>query len=380
MAIKILSPKNNAVLCPVKELAKEYLDSMHNHYFNDERDYKFSGINCGLEKFTSINDYYKRVDFFVSQVPVIIQFSSDEKGKFTLILSLDNEFKNIVLKRITSKREFKLENLLINKTYYWMISSDLSKTEVHSFILDDYIRSIACGTLFNFRDIGGKMTKYGKRVKQGCVYRGREIVTQTHKDGLGNIHRKSLSKSGQVKFLKILNNGIELDFRGKIESNYLVESPANYGNKRIGYQRFDEIGAYDHYFVLEKQELFDEVKQIFELIADSNEKPVYLHCAAGADRTGSICFLLESILGMKYIDMICDYEYTTFCKDYRNHFDPIPSYEAFVRFKQMYEEIEKYIVKYHLKNDISVVIEHLLINRFNIKKETIDKIRDNLLE
>lgn len=43
-----------------------------------------------------------------------------------------------------------------------------------------------------------------------------------------------------------------------------------------------------------------------------NGNPVYIHCASGADRTGSICGMLEALLGMSAADIDRDYELTCF--------------------------------------------------------------------
>ena len=41
-------------------------------------------------------------------------------------------------------------------------------------------------------------------------------------------------------------------------------------------------------------------------------KTVYFHCAEGADRTGTLAFLIEALLGVSESDLSKDYELTTF--------------------------------------------------------------------
>ena len=41
-------------------------------------------------------------------------------------------------------------------------------------------------------------------------------------------------------------------------------------------------------------------------------KPVYFHCIYGADRTGTLAFLLESLLGVGENELAKDYELTSF--------------------------------------------------------------------
>ena len=50
----------------------------------------------------------------------------------------------------------------------------------------------------------------------------------------------------------------------------------------------------------------------FVLTCVKNDKPVYFHCAIGRDRTGTLAFLLEGVLGMSKSDIYKDYELTNF--------------------------------------------------------------------
>ena len=49
---------------------------------------------------------------------------------------------------------------------------------------------------------------------------------------------------------------------------------------------------------------------IFDCVA--KDEPVYFHCYAGADRTGTIALILEALLGMSQSDIDKDYELTCF--------------------------------------------------------------------
>ncbi|MBO7515848.1 MAG: serine hydroxymethyltransferase, partial [Lachnospiraceae bacterium] len=51
-------------------------------------------------------------------------------------------------------------------------------------------------------------------------------------------------------------------------------------------------------------------------------KPVYYHCQNGADRTGTMGFLIVALLGMGESDLAKDYELTTFCEVDAAKFDP----------------------------------------------------------
>ena len=53
-------------------------------------------------------------------------------------------------------------------------------------------------------------------------------------------------------------------------------------------------------------------RRCFALLADPARYPVYVHCTGGADRTGTIAFLLGALLGVEESELIKDYEFTSF--------------------------------------------------------------------
>lgn len=74
----------------------------------------------------------------------------------------------------------------------------------------------------------------------------------------------------------------------------------------VAYHLFT-LEAYDGIFALGQEALF---KDIFELFAECENYPIYFHCVAGADRTGTVAFLLDGLLGMNDEDLIFNYNMT----------------------------------------------------------------------
>ena len=60
--------------------------------------------------------------------------------------------------------------------------------------------------------------------------------------------------------------------------------------------------------------IYIQYKIIIKSIVEN--KNVYIHCAGGADRTGALMILLESILGVVDSDVAKDYELTSFAHNY----------------------------------------------------------------
>ena len=67
--------------------------------------------------------------------------------------------------------------------------------------------------------------------------------------------------------------------------------------------------------VITKKSTFNytkEYKQFFTMLADENNYPVYMHCTGGADRTGSVVFLLHTMLGVSDLECLQGYELTSY--------------------------------------------------------------------
>ncbi|MBP3685947.1 MAG: tyrosine-protein phosphatase, partial [Clostridia bacterium] len=67
------------------------------------------------------------------------------------------------------------------------------------------------------------------------------------------------------------------------------------------------VNSYENVF---KPEEAEAMRAVFSDLAKPENYPIYLHCTYGADRTGTVCFLLEALLGVEKDDLIRDYELT----------------------------------------------------------------------
>ena len=69
-------------------------------------------------------------------------------------------------------------------------------------------------------------------------------------------------------------------------------------------------------------------KELFPLFLDRANYPIVFHCAKGADRTGSIAFLLQGLLGVSEHDQAIDWELTAF-------FNPNPKFRNPDRYDKL---------------------------------------------
>ncbi|MBQ7475715.1 MAG: tyrosine-protein phosphatase [Clostridia bacterium] len=180
-------------------------------------------------------------------------------------------------------------NLKTGTRYYWRVAGPGGSDDVFSFTTEEGIRAIGIPGCANVRDLGGIRTADGGMIRQGLVYRGgapdsREEV------------QYRITEEGKKVFLSDLGIKTEIDLRGDVgPSEFSPDDPVN----------ILPI-PYDSYLHSEN-ECAHLTREIFETLADPSVYPVYIHCQAGADRTGTVMYYLEAILGMRLDDIIFDF-------------------------------------------------------------------------
>ena len=144
---------------------------------------------------------------------------------------------------------------------------------------------------WNVRDLGGWACD-GGTVKYGLLFRGGKLAVADRGVLVGEL-------------------GIQhdLDLRGREgggseDEPDMTESPLG---SDVWYTRTQQYAWYALTPVSTWQAYFRCV-----IDAVTHREPVYFHCTAGADRTGTLACVLEGLLGMSQSDIDKDYELTTF--------------------------------------------------------------------
>lgn len=148
----------------------------------------------------------------------------------------------------------------------------------------DFLRYIQTNT-WNVRDLGGWACD-GGTVKYGLLFRGGEPSSADY-----NVLVKELG----IKY--------DLNLRGSSEAPW-TKSPL--GDDVF----FVKAEAYNWYSLTNMEAWRINLRCVFDAV--THNEPVYFHCAAGADRTGTLACVLEGLLGMSQSDIDKDYELTTF--------------------------------------------------------------------
>ena len=154
-----------------------------------------------------------------------------------------------------------------------------------------WIRTTAGATAWNVRDLGGWACD-GGTVKYGLLFRGGKLAVADRGVLVGELGVQH-----------------DLDLRGREgggpdDEPEMTTSPL--GND-VWYTRTQQYAWYALTPVASWQIYLRCV-----IDAVTHREPVYFHCTAGADRTGTLACVLEGILGMSQSDIDKDYELTCF--------------------------------------------------------------------
>ena len=151
--------------------------------------------------------------------------------------------------------------------------------------------------LRNVRDIGG-----WTGLRTGRVYRGSQLWrVDGAPDGIDPETRRTVREVWKLK--------TDFDLRGLKEWGARDDPKA----KLVEFQAMG-VEKIDHTFPSDKTlfECPEIVKAALKDLAREEIYPVYIHCAGGADRTGSLVFILEALCGVPEADIDVDYELTSF--------------------------------------------------------------------
>jgi protein-tyrosine phosphatase len=167
----------------------------------------------------------------------------------------------------------------------------------------------------NVRDLGGLTTVDGRTTRAGVLLRSDNLQDLTPSD---------------LAVLADIGVGTVLDLRTSAEVEMIGPGPLRATDVRHleldliphGFDGREDLveraipdesageHAMDHYYFDYVAHAPDQVAKALRAIADPSSGAVLVHCAAGKDRTGVICALALSLVGVRRAEVVADYVLT----------------------------------------------------------------------
>lgn len=229
---------------------------------------------------------------------LICDFSNDEgigeSETYIFQKSADESFSDPVTITGLTDKYYALYNVLLGEHFYWRggTSEDTIETSpVHEVqVTEEGPRVCLIEGIINVRDIGGYDSSLvpGGKIRQGLYYRGAAP--------------DEVRESGIDRMVNELGVKAEIDLRDEDQCTGPYFESVEYHPVSI------PSGTESTRF----EEFAEEYQQIYDIISKADEAPVYLHCSAGADRTGITTFMLLAVCGVDYEDILKDYLFTNF--------------------------------------------------------------------
>lgn len=255
-----------------------------------------------------LNNKYRQNGNIYCAKPVEISWMvydvSDTRSVVSQILEIshDRDFETDVqvIEVSPGEHSASVSCLFVDTDYYYSLTVAFSDgrtvSDSSSFSTAWSPRIIDIDGVTNVRDIGGWTTVDGSKINQGLLYRGSELDGAVSPTSI-------ITNTGIKTAIDVLGIKTDIDLRPSWLQN---------AKDMLG----DSV-EHNYYGITEYSSAFSDagkeaLRKVFSDLADKRIYPAYIHCTYGADRTGTVCYILESLLGMSEFDCYREWELTAF--------------------------------------------------------------------
>ncbi|MGG4490066.1 tyrosine-protein phosphatase [Metabacillus idriensis] len=169
--------------------------------------------------------------------------------------------------------------------------------------------------LYNFRDIGGLVTKDGRKIKTGVIFRSDELskLSKQDLDKMSQLNIKMVCDLRTLREQKSKPSKITVEHGVNVIKVSFQDQSQEFTHLQFFKFLAGQSGRIDFLEVMENlygQMAFDSGKQlrkIMEELSNESKLPALIHCTGGKDRTGFISAFIQLLAGASIEDVTHHY-------------------------------------------------------------------------
>ena len=163
----------------------------------------------------------------------------------------------------------------------------------------DVLRTFAAQ---NFRDLGGRPTIAGRRVRKGKIYRSSHLAEVPPESPISQLSLRTLVTLQSRAEVKHLGAPKPAGRRG-VRWEHIPMGDEWFNDQ--GYTRIATEPGREHLALV--MHFREDWRRFFKLLAERDVYPLLFHCSAGRDRTGVGAAMLLSMLGVDRKRIVADF-------------------------------------------------------------------------
>ena len=277
---------------------------------NDQKNYlNFSGeyYNITSSNLSSFNAN-GNADVSASQQVTVSWNYNVPTGKtvssYSLLYSQYEDLSDYYVVEGTTAKSVSFYNPYIGDNYFKVIanfsddSQEISPTKIFK-VEDQAPRNLKVGNMPNCRDMGGRTTYAGGKIRQGMIYRtaGNKFDKYTSVDSAcKNVLLNQLKVKTEINVANDTGNNVNLT--GVPIVNAYMDYGKSINNKGYPYSNLSRNA--------------ERIRYVMDTLANPENYPVFYHCRIGTDRTGITGMMIGGLLGIPFNEVFQDYCFSNF--------------------------------------------------------------------
>ena len=221
-----------------------------------------------------------------------------EVKNYTLVFSQNADLSDPYVAEGTKETSISFYNSFLGTNYFKIVANfttgQKQSSDVKTFkVTEQAPRNLYVGNMPNFRDMGGRTTYAGGKVKQGLIYRGAGNRFDYNSTPNADAQYAMLQ---QLKLKTEINVADNTDYNLNLSGNKVEDCFMAYGS--VPYSNLARNSV--------------RIRQVMDILADESNYPVFYHCRIGTDRTGITGFMINGLLGVPFNEAVQDYGFSNF--------------------------------------------------------------------